>query len=131
MSIQDYAQLFGTNLVRHSPVLFLGIAGLWRSVIRREQLAQAYTTASWAFAMLAAHAIFSVVRDVARVAVRTNADAAGQLPGEIGITLTAVAAPAYVALLAALVLLGRAVLFGRASNGDPGVNRTSGSEVVA
>ena len=81
--------------------------------------------------MLAMHAILSVVRDVGAVAVRINAMEATGSPTEIGVTLTLLAAPAYLALLAALVLLGRAVLFGRSEDTPPNHSRSSGKQVAA
>lgn len=116
MNIEDYAQLIGVNLIRHSPVLILGVFGLWRTFVRKQQLAQVYVSAAWGFALVAAHALLSVFRDVAGAAARLNAVDAGSTPGEIGITLTLISLPAYLALLAALVFLGRAVLFGRGSD---------------
>jgi hypothetical protein len=131
MSALDYAELFGFDLIRHSPVLLLGLFGLWRSRIRREQLGQAYATASWGFATLAMHALLSAARDVASVAVRINAEVTAQSPSEIGVALTLVAVPAYLALLLALVLLGRAVLFGHTSDAAANHSSTSGREVAA
>ena len=116
MNIEDYAQMIGINLIRHSPVLVLGIFGLWRTFVRKQQLARVYVSAVWGFALVAAHGFLSVFRDVAGAVVRINAVDAGSPPGEIGITLTLISIPAYLALLAALVFLGRAVLFGRGSD---------------
>jgi hypothetical protein len=113
MGIEEYTQLFAMSLVRHSPVLLVGIVGLWYSATRRLRLSGAYGWALSGFSVLSANAILSAVRDVGITAVRVNAVEGGRSTSEVGMALTLWSLPAYVALLAALLLLACAVFMGR------------------
>ena len=110
MNIDDYLALSATNFIRHLPVLVVGAIGLWHAIPMRHRFMRAATWASWAFGLLIVHAIVSVARDVASVAIRSNN--VGD-PSEIGLALTSWSMLAYLPLLAALVLLARAFFLER------------------
>jgi len=110
MGFDDYLAVAVTGVIRHSPILVIGILGLWYALPMRQQFARAAGWASLGFTLLIVHSILGVTRDVASVVIRVNF---AFEPTEIGLALSFLALVAYVPLLGALLLLARAVFLDR------------------
>ena len=110
MNFDDYLALGAMSLLRQSPILLIGAIGLWFALPMRSDLRRAAIWASTGFGLLIIHALASVIRDVASVAVQINEL---REPTETGLALTLWALVAYLPLLAAIAFLARAFFMDR------------------
>jgi hypothetical protein len=110
MEIGQYLTLLLVALLRHSPVILIGVIGLRYALPLKHKIRRAANWASVGFSLLIVHAIARVARDVvsAIISLRFEEEPLGTF-----LTLNGLALLAYLPLLGGLAFLARSFFLDR------------------